>query len=166
MVGSSQKIKTFCDIFFSDEKLTTEVESWTTGEQLASWLLLSRCSSSCSSYFFYLLLSIKVSNCACLGCCCVLEVWRRQCRAGQSLFSPMRAGQTWLALTLSWTCWLERKLKCCLLQEHPPLQTLTTCSAATETGKPLNQCAVFWGQPRFVMVTNHCVPSLLQDACQ
>ncbi|KAG7239776.1 hypothetical protein INR49_028363 [Caranx melampygus] len=27
---------------FNDEKLTTEVESWTTGEQLASWLLLSR----------------------------------------------------------------------------------------------------------------------------
>ncbi|XP_078136124.1 unconventional myosin-XVB [Sander vitreus] len=27
---------------FNDEKLTTEVESWTTGEQLASWLLHSR----------------------------------------------------------------------------------------------------------------------------
>uniref|UniRef100_G3PRB1 Myosin XVB n=4 Tax=Gasterosteus aculeatus aculeatus TaxID=481459 RepID=G3PRB1_GASAC len=27
---------------FNDEKLTTEVESWTTGEQLASWLLLFR----------------------------------------------------------------------------------------------------------------------------
>lgn len=27
---------------FSDETLTSEVESWTTGEQLASWLLLCR----------------------------------------------------------------------------------------------------------------------------
>lgn len=32
--------------FLSDETLTSEVESWTTGEQLASWLLLCRCHSS------------------------------------------------------------------------------------------------------------------------
>lgn len=52
-------------IFFSDEKLTTEVESWTTGEQLASWLLHFRYSSSLKHTvcLLYLPLLIKVSNC-------------------------------------------------------------------------------------------------------
>lgn len=31
--------------FISDEKFTSEVESWTTGEQLASWILYFRYTS-------------------------------------------------------------------------------------------------------------------------
>lgn len=34
--------KTLITSSFSDEKMSTEVESWTTGEQLASWLLQFR----------------------------------------------------------------------------------------------------------------------------
>lgn len=44
-VQTQMFISTICLItffFLSDETLTSEVESWTTGEQLASWLLLCR----------------------------------------------------------------------------------------------------------------------------
>ncbi|XP_008287593.1 unconventional myosin-XVB-like [Stegastes partitus] len=61
---------------FNDEKLTTQVESWTTGEQLASWLLHFRYSpsskhtayllpykcSACTSFMIFLLCVLLVSH--------------------------------------------------------------------------------------------------------
>lgn len=65
-----------------DEKLTTEVESWTTGEQLSSWLLglgyLPRLTYEMLHLTSRTFLSV-------LGVAVVIEACRRLCRAGRFL---------------------------------------------------------------------------------
>lgn len=68
-------------------------------------------------------------------CAVIPEVLQKLCRAGLWLLWLMKAGQKYVAQTLWWICWLKQKLKCCHLQEHPLLQTLTTCLAGFWKGR-------------------------------
>lgn len=67
------------------------------------------------------------------------EACQRPCRDGQCPSWPTTAGLIWLARTSSWISWLELKPKWCRHQGFSPRHPLTTCSAATGTGRPLGE---------------------------